>query len=50
MCIFFCLKEIYLLMDPMIIIVGVGVINHSFRIHLVSVVVKGSHYEVWANL
>ena len=29
----------YLLMNPMTIIVGVGVTTHSLRIHLVSVVV-----------
>ena len=37
--VYFWLKKKYLLMNPMTIIVGVGVTTHSLRIHLVSVVV-----------
>ena len=36
--VYFWFKK-YLLMNPMTIIVGVGVTTHSLRIHLVSVVV-----------
>ena len=37
--VYFWWKKKYLLMNPMTIIVGVGVTTHSLRIHLVSVVV-----------
>ena len=36
--VYFLVKK-YILMNPMTIIVGVGVTNHSLRIHLVSAVV-----------
>ena len=44
--VYFLVKKKYLLMNPMTIIVGVEVTNYSLRIHLVSMVVGLSLWDM----